>query len=268
MNERYYYVDEAGDLTLFNKRGRVLVGTEGCSRHFILGVVLIDDPHQARKKIELLRQDFLADEYLRNVPSILRKTAIAFHAKDDCPEVRREVYKLISTLSIKVYGIVRRKSYLVESVKQQNSFDTSWRYDANKIYDSCVKRLFKDRLHQADVNHITFARRGKSARNKALTEELQKARRNFEKSIGRSVSTQSHVASNYPSNEPCLQIIDYALWALQRLYEKHEERYFEFIRDKFVRIIDLDDKREKGYGVYYDKRNKLTVDKIKDSLKG
>jgi len=33
------YFDEAGDGTLFNKHGRVIVGTEGCSRFFILGLV-------------------------------------------------------------------------------------------------------------------------------------------------------------------------------------------------------------------------------------
>ena len=33
-----YFVDEAGDPTPFGARGQVLVGTEGCSRHFMPGV--------------------------------------------------------------------------------------------------------------------------------------------------------------------------------------------------------------------------------------
>ncbi len=55
MNEekRHYFVDEAGDLTLFNKRGKVIVGSEGCSKTFILGAIHIIHPHDVRKKIGL-----------------------------------------------------------------------------------------------------------------------------------------------------------------------------------------------------------------------
>jgi hypothetical protein len=34
-----YFVDEAGDGTLFNRKKRVVVGQEGCSKFFILGVL-------------------------------------------------------------------------------------------------------------------------------------------------------------------------------------------------------------------------------------
>ncbi len=266
--KRYYFVDEAGDLTLFNKRGRVLIGQEGCSSYFILGLVHIVEPHEVRNKLDNLREQILSDPYLKDIPSVHSKTKLSFHAKDDCPEVRREVYKLISSLDIKVYCIVRRKMSILEDVKKQNQRDKTWRYSQNKIYDSCVKRVFKDRLHSAEENHVTFARRGKSDRNKTLFNELLKATTNFEKTSGKVVSSSHKVASNYPSNEPCLQIIDYCLWALQRLYERYEGRYFNYLKEKFIRIIDLDDKRFREYGLYYDKKNELTVDKIKDSLTG
>ena len=178
-----------------------------------------------------------------------------------------QVYKLLAALPVKFYAIIRRKKFLVEWVYKQNQFDSDWRYSDNKIYDACVKRLFKDRLHSAKVNHVMFARRGTSPRNEALTQALIQAKSNFEKSQGVAIDTTLQIASNHSSNEPALQIIDYGLWALQRLYEKHESRYFDFLKGKFSRIIDLDDKRLKDYGVYYDENNPLTVDKIKDSLK-
>jgi len=34
---RRYFVDEAGDATLFAARGQVIVGTEGCSSYLLLG---------------------------------------------------------------------------------------------------------------------------------------------------------------------------------------------------------------------------------------
>lgn len=265
--ERHYFVDEAGDLVLFNRRGKVIIGTEGCSKYFVLGCALIEHPHTARQQLTDLRNTILADPYLKGIPS-MQKTKIAFHAKDDCPEVKMQVYKFIKTLPVRLYAIIRRKDFLVEWVRKQNQFDNDWRYDENKIYDACVKRLFKDRLHLTRTNHITFARRGSSPRNEAMANALQRAKENFENTHGKVVGSLHQIIANYPSNEPALQIIDYGVWALQRLYEKHEDRYFNFLKDQFVRIIDLDDKRFKEYGVYYDERNPLTVPKIKDSLKG
>ena len=215
-----------------------------------------------------MREELCSDAYLSSIPSVKGKSSKSFHAKDDCSEVRMAVYKLIKTFDMKAYCIVRRKETILRDVRRQNSLDAGWKYKENKIYDSCVKRLFKDRLHSAEENHITFSHRGKSDRNKALKNELEKAVANYEKFSGRKVESSHHVISNYPTNDPCLQVIDYLLWAVQRLYERHEDRYFNFLSEKYVRIIDLDDKRKKDYGVYYDSRNILTAQKIKDSLAG
>ena len=265
--ERHYFVDEAGDLVLFNRRGKVIIGQEGCSKYFIIGTALLENPHETRRKLAELREQILKDPYLKGIPS-LQKTKQAFHAKDDCSEVRMMVFKLLQKSEAKFYAIVRRKDFLVEWVKKQNQFDSEWRYKENKIYDACVKRLFKTRLHQAEINHITFARRGISPRNESLTLALQYAQQNFEKDFGKKISAAPHVECNYPSNEPALQVIDYGLWALQRMYERQEDRFFEFIKEQFRLIIDLDDNREKDYGIYYDDRNQLTLEKIKNSLKG
>ncbi len=39
LQEKNYFVDEAGDLTLFNKKGKIILGSEGVSNFFILGVL-------------------------------------------------------------------------------------------------------------------------------------------------------------------------------------------------------------------------------------
>ena len=41
---KHYFVDEAGDGTLFDRKGHVIAGTEGCSSHFALGVLDVADP--------------------------------------------------------------------------------------------------------------------------------------------------------------------------------------------------------------------------------
>ena len=33
---RHYFVDEGGDSTLFSRKGKAIVGTEGCSRFLLI----------------------------------------------------------------------------------------------------------------------------------------------------------------------------------------------------------------------------------------
>ena len=91
-SSRHYFVDEGGDSTLFSRTGKVLVGTEGCSRFFILGLLEVLDPAALKIRFDTLRAQLMGDSYFKGVPSILpnaRKTALAFHAKDGLSEVRK-----------------------------------------------------------------------------------------------------------------------------------------------------------------------------------
>jgi len=96
--KKEYFVDEAGDGNLFNKKGNIIIGQEGCSRYFLLGVLDVRDPKSLSTDFLALREQLLNDPYFKNVPSMQkesRKTYYSFHAKDDLPEVRREVFSLI-----------------------------------------------------------------------------------------------------------------------------------------------------------------------------
>lgn len=106
LPRRHCFVDEAGDPTLFDAKGRELPGQEGCSKFFILGALEVRDPSALAEDLNALRRRLLADPYFRGVPSMQperRKTALAFHAKDDLPEVRREVYQLLLRHDVKFF---------------------------------------------------------------------------------------------------------------------------------------------------------------------
>lgn len=168
-NIAHFFVDEAGDLTFFDKRGRIIVGAAGVSHTFMLGIV---------------------------------------------------------------------------------------------VYDDLVTRLFKERLHQAERNHIIFARRGKADRNAALNAAIQRAKRDFDVRWNKGIDRPTTVSSSVPSETGCLQAIDYCLWAIQRMVERREERYFALLRDKFRLVLDRDDDRRHGYGEYYTSRNPLTLERL------
>lgn len=83
----YFFVDESGDPTFYDRRGNLIVGQDGCSSLLILGMVEVNDPVLMRYRIAQLQTKIINDPYLTGIPSI-QKTKIAFHAKNDVPEVR------------------------------------------------------------------------------------------------------------------------------------------------------------------------------------
>lgn len=268
MRERiqYYFVDEAGDLNLFDKKGRPMQGTPGVSQFFMVGVVRLPDPSDAQTKLDVLRAQLLSDPYFQGVPSFrpeANKTALFFHAKDDLPEVRREMFKLLPTLGAQVHVALRRKDALTQEA--QTLFHYGRKLYSQDVYDDLIMRVFRNLLHKGDSNEIVFARRGKTARKDALQTAIRKAKENFAARWGTYYDKPTTIHSGFPSAFAGLQVIDYYLWALQRLFESGEDRFFNLLQHDFKLIMDLDDTREKPYGAWYTKSNPLTPKKIKPS---
>ena len=258
---RHYFVDEAGDPTLFDARGRVLVGQEGCSRYFMLGVLDVADPVALGLELDALRQTLLNDPYFSGVPSMQperRKTALAFHAKDDLPEVRREVFRVLLRHDVQFIAVVRDKQSVLAYVRQRNQIEATYRYRPNELYDSLVARLFKNRLHLSPEVDVCFAERGRSDRSAALMQALERARRRFEVKWGRSVNSAISARQSSPGREASLQAVDYFLWALQRRYEKSEGRFLELIWQKVGLVHAVDEIERTAYGTYYTKKRPLT----------
>jgi len=259
--QRFYFVDEAGDPVPFNRRKRVVVGTEGCSKFFVLGLLDVDAPDALASELAELRVRLLADPYFKGVRSVLptaRKTAVAFHAKDDIPEVRREVFSLLVRHPMRFFAVVRDKRRIVRLVQEHNQKQPAYRYNINHLYDRCVSRLFRDRLHKDDAYRLVFARRGRSDRTGAFRRALENARYNFRHKWGVASTAPIEVIASTPPEDPSLQAADYFLWALQRLFERGEGRYLDYVWSKVRLVHDVDDIHRYAYDEYYSQDNALT----------
>jgi len=257
-----YFVDEAGDGTVFDKNGSVVIGTQGCSNFFILGLLQVDDPPSLEHEFNLLRTNLLADPYFKGVPSMqsgARKTALAFHAKDDLPEVRREVFSsLIKRKDLRFLAVVRDKRKLLAFIRAQNAKNATYHYDPNELYDYLTRRLFRDRLHQYDDYKIIFAQRGSSDRTQALKQALNEAKNRFSEINNSPVMQISmDVVAARPPNYAGLQSVDYFLWTIQRLFERGEDRYVSLLWPSIRLVIDMDDNRIANYGAYYTQKKPL-----------
>ena len=263
---RRYFVDEAGDGTLFNRKGSVSVGEEGCSRFFILGLLDVADPPLLTEEMERLRQGLLADPYFRGVPSMqpeARKTAVGFHATDDPAEVRREVLSLLSSMDVRCLAVVTDKRATLQYVRSRNQHDATYRYSPDDPYDYMARRPFRDLLHKGSRYEICFAKRGKSDRTQALRATLEAAKERFFEKWGITGSAPIRIWTCRAHRCACLQAVDYFLWALQRLYERGEDRYLGVLWDRFRLVVDMDDKRKADYGAYYNQRRPLNAAALK-----
>ena len=262
---KHYFVDEAGDLNLLTKHGKIAVGREGVSHCFFVGLVDVPDPTFAHSKLEVLRQKLLVDPRYRDVPSMqpeAKKTALVFHAKDDHPDVRLEVFRLLPSLGAKAIVAIRRKKPIAQ--RQRAVYGATRRkFDRNAAYDELVSRIFEGKLHSADENRITFARYGKSNREPELEAAILRAKRTFDAKKGKRPDKPTTVNAVFPHESAGLQVADYYLWALQRMYEREDDRFFEMVAPQYRLTMDLDDKRNKRYGEWYSDSNKLKLAKIK-----
>lgn len=260
---RHYFVDEGGDGTLFARKGKVIIGTKGCSRYFMLGLLDVADPTNLQKRLDDLRSKLINDPYFKDVPSMQAqagKTALAFHAKDDLPEVRKEVFSLLREMDgLRYFAVVKDKWNVLDYVRQQNMRNPNYRYHPNELYDYLTRRLFKNLLHKDGGYKIVFAKRGASDRTAALQTAIEMARKRFTQQWGIAANVPIEIISSIPALHASLQAADYFTWALQRLYERGEDRYLNYLWKSVRLVLDMDDKRVAGYGVYYTQKKPLTA---------
>jgi hypothetical protein len=223
---KHYFVDEAGDGTLFDKKGRAIIGEEGCSKFFMVGLADITDAAAIKAEFDALRVQVSNDPFLKKLRQFKperKETSVYFHATVDPVEVRWEVYKILLRHEFRFSAVIKTKQTVLEYVKSRNQQDKSYWYHEDELYDFILRRLFKDRLHQHDQYRVTFAIRGNKKRSAELRAAIEQARATFLRKHQIASLAAVEVIPAYSRNEVGLQVVDYCLWALQRVCEKPEE---------------------------------------------
>jgi hypothetical protein len=253
-----YHVDEAGDGVLFGTKGRDRLKDSDAPKFFMLGMVRCAKDSAVAEELDKLRAHLLGHPLYKGIASMApsaEKTARIFHAKDDHPEVRAKVFELLTGMDFKFYAVIKDMRAVRDYVARRNQMDSSYRYHPNELYDLAVRMLFKQHLHKESRYRITFARRGKSDRTKALVEQLDNARLRFLEEHRLEHEAELNIRPAYPWQEPCLQVADYCLWALQRCYERLEDRFLQAIWPKVSLVHDVDDPEAPAYGKFFTRKS-------------
>ena len=252
----HYFLDEAGDTTFYGKRMVPILGEQGVSSCFILGLLKVNQPlNDVRAKVIQLQTEIVSDPYYKDIFSIHKKRSYPYHlhAKDDIPEIRKATFELIKSIDCSFEAVVARKIHYIFEKKHNNK-------DAD-FYADLLSHLLKKRIGRYDRIVLNIAERHRCTTQNNLQKGLDKALNNPRT---RNLAQKAHckVVFNVqrPSNEPLLSIADYFCWSIQRVFEKGELRFYNYISDKISVICDLYDFASLGTGEsYYSKDRKLTT---------
>lgn len=230
------FLDEAGDTTFYGKGKTPIIGTDGVSRLFILGMLTINESiHEVREKIVKLQSIIASDPYLIDVPSIQKKkTKMGYflHAKDDVPEVKKMGFELIKSINCHFDAVVGRKDYQIYEKKHNGN--------QSEFYADILSHLLHPNMHVFDKLVLNIAHRSRCTTHSNLEKGLQKATaiaKNKYPDTGNSCEIVFNVQK--PTTEPIINIADYFLWALQRKIERGEKRYADYLDKQINSVIHL-----------------------------
>lgn len=251
------FLDEAGDTTFFGRGRRCILNTVGVSKIFIIGMVKIkDDPNMIRSGIVELQNRIEQDSYFKRVPSIQKKIksgGFYFHAKDDVPEARKLFYELIKGMNVSFEAIAARKVPEIFEKKHHGK--------ETEFYADILSHLLKNKFNIGVKLVLNIAQKGSSTRHTNLNLALEKAVKRFSKRFpAKTIKTNIVFNIQNQRKEPLLNIADYCCWAVQRVFERGEIRYYEFLLEKMSLIVDLyDSEHYQMSGNYYTKKRPLTT---------
>lgn len=251
------FLDETGDTTFYGKGRKLIIGENGVSLSFGLGVVRIDRPlAEVRQEVRALQAQVEADPLLNTIPSVQKRVASGgfyFHACKDSPDVRSVLLHYLRDLPCEAEMVVARKIPALFE-KQHHSRE-------EEFYADLLAHLIKQRLKHSGTLVFNVAERGSSTREKVLSDALRLATARAGKRWGAD-QLAARVVFNVQNSrtEPLLTVSDYLCWAVQRVFEQGDVRHYNYLAGKIRLVVDLYDRdKYEGYRNYYDKKNPLTA---------
>ena len=250
------FIDEVGDTTFYGKGREVILGKEGASLVFGMSIVKFSRPvAEVRSEIIALQKQVEGDPLLNTIPSIVKRMnngGFFFHACKDSDDVRAIFLRYLRELNCEAEIVIARKIHSLFLNKHHGK--------DNEFYADVLSHLIKNCLKQPRRIVLNIAERGSSTRGRVLEDALAKATGRAGKH-SESADLKAEVVFNVqtPLRDPLSAVPDYLGWAVQRVFEKGQTRYYDYLGEKIRSVIDLYDSERFGENKnHYDQKNPLT----------
>lgn len=214
MEGYYFYIDESGNL--FN--GECI---------FIHGCIRTDTKNMTETILARLKENIKEQVYYTRYIEDFERTG--FHAAENHPDIKAELYKILPYMNFRAYFIVTNKKseFYKDLTKEKNDYE---------IFEKSLKKLIKDRIK---------SRRGK-AQNEFVFEEISIPGKSlnlmlkdyFSDDKTKKYNCNYRIASK---NEENLAIIDYLNSIIYTILTKGKfkvkmEENFDLIKEKIGSI--------------------------------
>ena len=202
----YIFLDESGDLGFnFNKKST--------SKFFVITFLFTNNKRPIEKAVR--------DMY--SGPIRIKRNRGVLHATKERPVIRKRLLKALNEKDCYVMAIYLDKAKVYTRLK--NEKQVLYNYVTNILLD----RVFtKSRV--LDNGKITLIASRRET-NKFLNE-------NFRNYINSQIKNRHKrellIEIKAPSDEKCLQAVDFVSWAIFRKYERGETSYYNLIKRKIV----------------------------------
>ena len=206
---KYVYADEAGNFDFSNN--------QRASKYFILTTVLIEDHGIATDLFEL-RRELAWDGF---------DLSSGFHATEDRQRVRDAVFETLRQHHFRVDATILEKREVQPrlTVSAMQFYKYAWFYHMRYVAPRVATKQDEMLVVAASV-------------------AIKRKKAEFREAI-RDVMEQTSTTSSWrnvvwpAASDPCLQIADYCSWAIQRKWERGDDRSYRLIRNRIESEYDL-----------------------------
>jgi hypothetical protein len=209
MSRAYIFSDEAGCF-VFERNNRV-------SRFFLVCTVTVDDCAIGDALLALRRELIWQDKPVRE----------HFHATEDHGAVRTAVYDFLKNADFRadVTLLDKPKADPQTRSTKESFYKYAWYHHLREVAPALLNGKTEAFICAASVG----TNKGQAVYTAAVNDVLQQLiqRQQWKTCFPRAVA------------EPCLQIADYCAWAVQRKFERGDDKWFKMIEPKFSTVSDL-----------------------------
>ncbi len=249
------FIDEVGDTTFYGTKRKLILGQEGVSASFGIGLVKFNEPvGEIRSRVEALQKEVEEDELLNSIPSVRKRIdsgGFYFHACKDMPDVRAVFFRYLRGLRCEAEVVMARKIPAL--------FESQHHGHEDEFYADILSHLIKSRTKRPGTLVLNIAQRGSSTREKVLNRALKLALDRARRKWGEELAARVVFNIQTPRTESLLNVADYLCWSVQRVFERGETRYYDYLQKQIRLVVDLYDRENyKKSGNYYGRKNPLT----------
>lgn len=204
----YIYMDESGDLGFdFSKDG-----TSDC---FVITFLFVKDKRPVEKIVKRVFSLF-SKKQIRHHSGVL-------HCYKEHPKTRQRVLKELAGKDVSVISIYLNKHKVYTQLKDEKQ--VLYNYVTNILLD----RVFSKKLLGDSCDVVLVASRRET--NKFLNENF---REYLERQVKLNHNERITIEIKTPSEEKCLQVVDFVCWAIFRKRQWNDNSYYELIKAKVV----------------------------------